>query len=100
MNLDMADSAVAAAASKVTYGSAAASVIGFLSSIDWIGVLGFVVAIGGLAVTIYFKQRQDRRDRIRLKGEQAERAARMKRDELESQARIAMMREGYDPERT
>jgi hypothetical protein len=100
MSLDVADSAVAAAASKVTYGSAAASVIGFWSSIDWLGVLGFVVAFGGVAVNAYFKRRQDRRDQIRLKGEQAERAARMKRDELESQMRIAMMEQGHDPERT
>jgi len=95
MSLDVADSAVAAAASKVTYGSAAASVIGFVSSIDWVGLLGFVVAVGGLAVNVYFKRRQDKRDQIRLKDEQAERSARMKRDELESQARIAMMREDH-----
>lgn len=62
-------------ANKTMAGGAATGLIGWLSQVNWIGVIGAGVAVVGLAANIYFQVRRDRRE------------------SAESNARIAALRE-------
>lgn len=55
------DAAASAAASKVTYAGAGASVFGWLASSEAVAIVGILAAIIGLAVNFYFKRREDKR---------------------------------------
>lgn len=55
------DTAVAAAASKVTYAGAGASFFGWVASSEAVSLVGILAAVIGLAVNIYFKRREDKR---------------------------------------
>jgi hypothetical protein len=63
---------LAAAGSKFTFGGAAASFLGWITSSEFGVLIGAVGVIGGLVVNIYFKVRKDRREakehRARLRG--------------------------------
>lgn len=59
------DTAVAAAASKVTYAGAGASFFGWLASSEAVSLIGILAAVVGLVVNIYFKRREDRRQQER-----------------------------------
>lgn len=91
MSLDAVDTAVAGYASKATVAGAIGGAAGWWSGVDWLGVIGLSIAVGGFAINGYFKRRQDRRDAARRADEHAEHVARMKRDELESQLRMQIM---------
>ncbi|MCZ4330784.1 holin [Castellaniella denitrificans] len=91
MSLDAVDTAVAGYASKATVAGAIGGAAGWWSGVDWLGLVGLTVAVGGFAINSYFKRRQDRRDTARRADEHAEHVARMKRDELESQLRMQLM---------
>ncbi|MGB6105631.1 MAG: holin [Pusillimonas sp.] len=41
---------------------AATGLLGFVASVNWLGVIGAFVAIVGLSVNIYFQVRRDRRE--------------------------------------
>lgn len=58
-----------------TWGGALAGLAGWLSSVNWLGLTGALVAVGGLAVNVYFQIRRDRRE------------------SRESEARIAALKE-------
>ncbi len=64
------DTAVAAAASKATYGGAGASVVSWFLSSEFGILLGVLLGLGGFIVNWYYKHKQDRR-------EEAEHARRM-----------------------
>lgn len=57
---------------------AATGLLGFVASVNWLGVIGAFVAIVGLAVNIYFQLKRDRRETA------------------ESRERIAALRERCD----
>lgn len=76
----------ASVANKVTQGGAIAGAIGWLASVNWIGLSGVLIALLGLAFNIYFQHRRDKR-------EQAEREERRWREEREHQLRMAALRE-------
>lgn len=65
-----------AVSDKATIGGAATGVIGWLASINWIGLLGVVIAAMGLLANVYFQHRRD------------------KREQLETTARIEALRAG------
>lgn len=65
-------------ANKTMAGGAATGLIGWVSQVNWLGTIGALVAVVGLAANIYFQVRRDRRE------------------SAESQARIAAMRERCD----
>lgn len=67
------DHALESLSFKSMLGGAAAGVVGFLASINWIGLTGVLVAVVGLLVNIHFQHRRD------------------KREERESAARISAM---------
>ncbi|RMV04170.1 hypothetical protein ALP19_01732 [Pseudomonas syringae pv. tomato] len=69
----------ASVASKGMIAGAATGVVGWLSQVNWIGIMGAAVAILGLLVNIYFQWRKDTRE------------------ERESNARIAALRERIQP---
>jgi len=56
---------------KATAGGAMTGVMGWLASVNWIGVSGVLIALVGLVVNVYFQWRRDRRERA----ESAERIA-------------------------
>lgn len=70
-----AEAAGISIANKTMAGGAATGLIGWVSQVNWIGVIGAVVAVLGLAANIYFQIRRDRRE------------------SAESQARIEALRE-------
>jgi len=47
---------------KVVAGGATTGLFGWLTQINWIGAIGALVAIVGLAANIYFQIRRDRRE--------------------------------------
>lgn len=55
------DTAVAAAASKVTYAGAGASFFGWIASSEAVALIGILAAVVGLIVNVYFKRREDKR---------------------------------------
>lgn len=59
-----ADAALAASASKATYGGAASSGLGVMFSSEAAALAGAVVAILGLLINLYFRRRQDRREEM------------------------------------
>ena len=65
-----------ALSNKTTIGGAATGLVGYLASVNWIGLVGVVVAIAGFATNLYFQHRRD------------------KREQLESDARISALRAG------
>lgn len=48
-------------ASNATYSGASAGVIGLISGIDWITIIGVSVAVGGFFVNWYYKIKENRR---------------------------------------
>lgn len=67
-------------ASKTTYTAGAASAVGWVASIDWLSIVGALVAVVGLAVNIYFLVRKDRRETAIHKQRIAELQQRMERN--------------------
>lgn len=57
-----ADAALAASASKATYGGAASSGLGVMFSSEAAALAGALVAVLGLLINLYFRRRQDRRE--------------------------------------
>jgi len=55
------EAAIAATASKATYGGAGTSVFGWLMSNEFAVVMGIVLALGGFAVNWYYKAKEDGR---------------------------------------
>lgn len=59
-DIEVAASATAATASKVTVTGAGVSGVGWLINSEWIAVLGAVVAVLGFLVNVFFQRRADR----------------------------------------
>lgn len=49
-------------ANKTMIGGAGTGLVGWLSQVNWVGAVGALVAIVGLAANIYFQIRRDRRE--------------------------------------
>lgn len=49
---------------KATLAGAATGAFGWVTQINWIGVIGVAIALGGLLVNAYFQARRDRREAI------------------------------------
>lgn len=65
MNLSEHQQTLAEALSnKATLGGAATGLIGWLASINWIGLVGTMVAVVGLLANIYFQLRRDKREQV------------------------------------
>ncbi len=56
------EATVISTSGKTTMGGAATSVLGWLASVNWIGVSGILIALAGLIVNVYFQARRDRRE--------------------------------------
>lgn len=78
------EASVAASASKMTYGGAAAMGLGWLASNEGAIVVGMIVAIAGFIVNFYYKRKEDSRQ---------EREARLREELLRS--KIAEYRNDY-----
>lgn len=72
------EAAAISTANKTMVGGAVTGAVGWLSQVNWVGAVGALVAVVGLAANIYFQIRRDRRE------------------SAESQARIAALRERCD----
>lgn len=72
------DAAAISIANKTMTGGALTGAVGWLSQVNWLGAIGALVAIVGLAANIYFQMRRDRRE------------------SAESKARVAALRERCD----
>lgn len=49
-------------AQRTTEGGAAVGVIGYLTSINWLGLTGLLIAVIGLWVQFHFQRKRDRRE--------------------------------------
>jgi cytochrome c biogenesis factor len=58
---DTIDAAISAVGSKVTYAGSAGSVLSWMTSNEGGVAIGVLVAVIGLAVNVFFKWREDRR---------------------------------------
>lgn len=65
------EATASAVATKVTYGGGITSFFGLITSINWLSLIGVIVAVLGLIINTYFQIKRDRR-------EEAESNARMK----------------------
>lgn len=55
------DSTIAATAGKATYGGAATSIFGWLTSNEFAVLIGAFVAVGGFCVNWYYRHKEDKR---------------------------------------
>lgn len=77
-------------ASKTMYASGIASGVAWLASLDWIGVVGTILAVVGFITNLYFRNKKDKR-------EQAEHERKMHRMDLENQLKYnEIKRSRYD----
>lgn len=72
---DTIDQIGVAVSSKTTWAGALGGFAGWLASVNWLGVAGLLIAVAGFLTNLYFARRRDRRE------------------EAESAARIAAMKE-------
>lgn len=93
MNSDAIDAAIGSAAAKVTVGSGAGSALAWYGNVDWLGMLGFVVALIGLYVTWHYKRKQYRLAKQRAEDEHEDFVRRMAREDAESAERMRWYRE-------
>jgi heme exporter protein D len=56
------DAAAISTSSKITAGGGTAGLIGFATSVNWLGIGGFLIAVIGLLVNLYFQRRRDKRE--------------------------------------
>jgi len=66
-------------ASKTTYTGGGAAFLGLLAQVNWLGVIGSIVAVVGLIANIYFQLKRDKRETR----ESNERIRRMRADYVE-----------------
>lgn len=64
-----------AVSSKTTWAGALGGMAGWIASVNWLGVAGLLIAIAGFMTNLYFARRRD------------------KREEAETAARIAALKE-------
>lgn len=60
-------------ASKTAWGGAWTGFVGFVASVNWLGVIGLLVAVLGTAANVYFGRQKQKREKIEWQ-------LRMKRD--------------------
>ena len=58
----VADVAGVSTAHKVTVTGAMTGALGWMTQIDWLGVSGFVIAVAGIGINMFFQLRRDRRE--------------------------------------
>lgn len=56
------EAAVISVANKTTASAGAVGFIGWLSQINWLGLIGSMVAITGLVISTYFQWKKDKRE--------------------------------------
>lgn len=59
---DSIDAVASAAANKTMWVGAWSGMMGWAADINWLGLLGFMVALGGMVANIYFARRRDARE--------------------------------------
>lgn len=52
----------ASVANKTTVAGAVTGLFGWMAQVDWIGLSGFLLAMAGFLVSVYFQWRRDRRE--------------------------------------
>lgn len=82
--------AVGAAASRTTYAGAGITGWAWITSNEFLGVAGLLVAVGRLIVTWYYRREADRRHAHYI-------AAREAREQAGSEMRLALMRGSGKP---
>jgi uncharacterized membrane protein YebE (DUF533 family) len=56
------DQVASSVSDKVTWTGAFTGLLGWFAQVNWIGLVGAVVAVGGLAANVYFQHRRDKRE--------------------------------------
>lgn len=77
MKSEAIDITIAAVGSKTTYGGAGVSVVGFLLSNQFFGLMGVAIALAGLLMNLYYKRKADRRLVVEAEHRRQERQLRM-----------------------
>ncbi len=92
------EQAAAATASKLTYTGGAASMTGWLISNELIAAGGFILAVIGFAVNLYFKVRDDRRQQTMYDAQMADIESRKElvRQEVDHAINTRMSRGGHE----
>lgn len=60
----MVETVAASVASKTTYLGATGSVLAWAASIDWLAVLGVLIAIAGFLLNAYFQIKRNKREEL------------------------------------
>lgn len=71
------DATVLAVSNKATVLGGGTSILGFVASINWLGILGFLIALTGLLVSWYYSAQKNSREKAEHKARMAEYEARM-----------------------
>lgn len=82
-----------AAANSTTVTGAAAGVAGWATSTNWIGLLGFLVALAGLLVSWYYQRKRFRLEAESKRAQQEQQQAESRRREELHKAQMAAIRE-------
>lgn len=79
----MVETVAASVASKTTYVGAGGSLLAWAASIDWLAVLGVLVALAGFVLNGYFQFKRNRREELesilRMQREQEEHNIKMQK---------------------
>lgn len=70
-----------------------AGIVGWLASLNWLGLIGTAVAVMGLAANVYFQKRRDSREQAEQEAERLRQERREAREEAEHLARMAAIAE-------
>lgn len=71
------DATVLAVSNKATVLGGGTSLLGFVASMNWLGILGFLIALTGLLVSWYYSSKKNAREEAEHKARMAEYDARL-----------------------
>ncbi len=87
------EAAVVSVANKTTVGGALTGLAGWFAEVNWIGLIGALIAVAGLMISAYFQYRRDKREEAdRAEASHARRLAERKAQEMHD-AQIALLRD-------
>lgn len=71
------DATVLAVSNKATVFGGGTSLLGFVASMNWLGILGFLIALTGLLVSWYYSSKKNAREEAEHQARMAEYDARL-----------------------
>lgn len=82
------DATVLAVSNKATVLGGGTSILGFVASVNWLGLLGFLIALTGLLVSWYYSSKKNAREEDEKKYARMQDELREKRERIEHELKV------------